>query len=531
MEASLEEPAPEPAPLDSDETPATDATAEKEEASDSKSGEEPEDTSTPKAEEPVDAGELMQRLQEKVDETNALLPDVDLDDWQNMVSENAPESGTPGFSGGRYEEAGQRHMTQFDERLEALREERQRYIDQNAKARAQENAVSGFLRDRCVDVGTFWQDLKITSTEHEREVYLDQRRRGKSHEVAAPSATGSRVYEDFVARPLKGFVSWGLQQLPPHTQYALEQVAKLPKAYLSLVTKAEMQRLNAERQREGKGPLFTEADKREGARLAQKVDPAIEALTHYTGSSVVSRQVMETALLTAPYAGRFATLAGSATLRQASRLTRRLGNTERQMTRLYGQPQRTTAVTEAVRAHIKTTSRAAEEVSRSKALSHVRGAAAERATEKLLYDHTGYKFINGKTTGNQGIDLIAYKKNLRGEIVDVRVIETKYKATGGKPKLAYSKGLEPKPSAQASGRGVKQPVKPAKVQQLSDQWLEKQIDRLKQTGNSEAANLLEKNVDKVSFEACVVDEGGQVQFHSYGKYDKNRRSAKALKVE
>jgi hypothetical protein len=102
--------------------------------------------------------------------------------------------------------------------------------------------------------------------------------------------------------------------------------------------------------------------------------------------------------------------------------------------------------------------------------------------------------------GNKGIDHVFVKYNIDGTVKEIVIVESKFAAKGGLPKLSWS----------GSGR--------ARVQQLSPGWMQKQMDLLKET-HPNTFKVLKANESKIRFKANVLDEKGVNRWYDYGVFD------------
>ncbi len=123
-----------------------------------------------------------------------------------------------------------------------------------------------------------------------------------------------------------------------------------------------------------------------------------------------------------------------------------------------------------------------------------------------------YKALDCRLPRNQGIDGVFVKTNKKTkEVTDIVVVESKYATKGGNPRLAKS------------GKGDDE------VQQLSNPWMGKQLDRMEKV-HPEKWRILSQNEDKIRFKANVLDGKGVNRWYDYGKYKPGDTGNKAVKT-
>jgi hypothetical protein len=139
-----------------------------------------------------------------------------------------------------------------------------------------------------------------------------------------------------------------------------------------------------------------------------------------------------------------------------------------------------------------------------------KGAKAEARAVPVL-SFKDYQPLDCRLPGNRGIDHTFVKYGKSGDVKDILVVESKFATKGGTPQLAWSNGAKP-------GQ---------KVQQLSNGWMEKQMDAMKNI-HPETYALLKQHEDKIRFKANVLDKNGTHHWYDYGRYTPGSDSGKAV---
>ena len=118
------------------------------------------------------------------------------------------------------------------------------------------------------------------------------------------------------------------------------------------------------------------------------------------------------------------------------------------------------------------------------------------ATSRL---YAGYVSLPCRLPCNHGIDHIFVKYDNKRKVEDLVVVESKYRRVGGSIKLSIT-----------SEGG----------QQLSNVWLNKQMDRLRDSGlHKPTLEVLENNKSKIQLQAYILSANGRQTWQDYGGYD------------
>jgi hypothetical protein len=126
-------------------------------------------------------------------------------------------------------------------------------------------------------------------------------------------------------------------------------------------------------------------------------------------------------------------------------------------------------------------------------------------------EYKNYAQMPCRLPGNRGMDHVFVKYGPNRIVEEIVVVESKFATGGGAPKLARAKD---------------------EAQQLSNFWLNKQMNTLDQKGlHPETLSLLKNNQDKIRFKANVLDENKVNRWYDYGKFNGEDLTKKATYIE
>jgi hypothetical protein len=125
----------------------------------------------------------------------------------------------------------------------------------------------------------------------------------------------------------------------------------------------------------------------------------------------------------------------------------------------------------------------------------------------MLY--SGYDVLPCRLPSNQGIDHVFIKYARKVVVENIVIMESKYIYSGGRIKLSKS----------SDG-----------VQQLSNAWLNKQIEVLRTSKqHQKTLKILEENKDKIQLHGYFIFADGKKMWRDYGHFDYNNPTGKTSK--